>query len=237
MTDQIIALPTADDVWTDEIPRPNPAVLMAEEGLERAYLCSDTDMADWPVTARLVGAWGDEGEPLTTITSDYEAWIVPQHFKNSADGFSTGPQHSHKWQGHSSHKFYEYTPVVDEDPIVEDYPENNRAYEIKAEWFWQDGTWPGWYIRFTLTLPTGTTDPSVRSISIYDGAWAYQYNLGAWSLTDVDGNYYLDIPAGFQYDPKENVNFAATWASAIEGKMTLPAVDDSVTRLFWKSDT
>jgi hypothetical protein len=132
--DTVIALPAAD--VPAELPT-SQAVLMAEydDGVvKQAYLVTDYNALDWPVSTYIVGAWDNEqtndqgylqsgqtfdvdgttvlGTPTHALASDYVAFIRP--LGNDA-GRATGLLDSVRWQGHSEGKFLadanRYTPA------------------------------------------------------------------------------------------------------------------------------
>jgi len=211
---------------------------MAEEGLERAYLCSDTDMADWPGTARLVGAWGDEGEPLTTITSDYEAWIRP--LGNEA-GMATGNLDSMRWQGHPEEKLFEYTPDPDPElpPLVEErYPSTNRPFTLQIErTLITDDGFPhiphGWKV--TMLSDDPLRDITARAIGIYNSSGGYLYTTGAF-IDDGSGTFFTECPVGQRTADEADIFFKLLLGASPEGAWDLLIGSPDSDRLFWLAD-
>jgi len=130
--DTIIALNASEAIWDDLNPQPAQSVKMAayNDGVDKeAYLAANSDIADWPASAYIVGAWDDAtglqagetydpntgdviGSPLFPVQSDYADYIRP--LGNQA-GRATGLLDSLRWAGHPEQKFlfedYRYTPI------------------------------------------------------------------------------------------------------------------------------
>jgi len=119
--DRIYKLPTADAQWDDLNPQPPQSVLIAEQGLDSAYLVGEAGFTDWDalLTASIVGSWDSStglqegqsydvdgttviGTPTHPVTADYATWVRP--LGNDA-GQATGLLDSTRWAGHSEPKF------------------------------------------------------------------------------------------------------------------------------------
>ena len=223
--DYIITIPIADDVWTDEVPRPQPSVLMATNGIDNAYLT--TNNTGWPVSMLQVGAWDEyTGEPLGAIDSAYTDWIRP--LGNDA-GVATGHLDSMRWQGHSEPKYFE---------TDERYPAYNRPFSLQIErTLITDDGFPhiphGWKV--TMVSDDPLRDITARAIGIYNDAGGYLYTTGAF-IDNGSGIFFTECPVGQRKASEERINFKLLLGSAPEGAWSLAIGDETDTREFWAGD-
>lgn len=171
MTDFIIALPTADAIWTEESPRPMPSDLMSEwtDGIDKqAYLVPNFNAPDWPGSTYIVGAWNrqtglqqgqsyDDQEPPNVIgtpdhalSSDYVDFIRPLGNDNR---IATGVLDSLRGAGMPSQKFLQDDsryPATDNPFYIHIVRDDNRAgplwdpavtYAANDQVVWDDKGW------------------------------------------------------------------------------------------------
>jgi hypothetical protein len=232
--DYIITIPIADDVWTDEAPRPEPSVLMASNGTDNAYLTTNPD--GWPVSMVQVGSWDEyTGEPMSPISSAYTGWIRPL---GNEDGMATGFLDSMRWQGHSEPKFFTYDDTDPENIVAERYPSDNRPFSLKIErTLITDDGFPqiphGWKV--TMLSADPLRDITARAIGIYNDAGAYLYTTGAF-IDDGTGTYFTECPVGQRTADEVQINFKLLLGSAPEGEWVLTVGKSDTTAEFWATD-
>jgi hypothetical protein len=232
--DYIITIPIADDVWTEEVPRPQPSALMATNATDNAYLT--TNNTGWPVSMVQVGSWDEyTGEPMSVITSDYADWIRPL---GNDDGVATGFLDSMRWQGHSEPKWFQYDDTDPGDVQAERYPAYQRPFTLQIErTFINDDGFPqiphGWKV--TMLSADPLRDITARAIGIYNDAGDYLYTTGAF-IDDGTGTYFTECPVGQRTADEVQINFKLLLGSAPEGAWTLPVGQGSDAREFWSSD-
>ena len=234
--DYIITIPIADDVWTDEVPRPQPSVLMNTNGIQNAYLTTTTE--GWPVSRDIVGMWDEySGEPLGAIAAAYNDWIRPLGNDN---GMATGFLDSMRWQGHSEPKFIEFEQPDPELPptVAERYPDYRRPFTLQIErTFITDDGFPqiphGWKV--TMLSEDPLRDITARAIGIYNDSGGYLYTTGAF-IDDGTGTYFTECPVGQRTADEVQINFKLLLGSAPEGAWVLPVGDEGDARQFWADD-
>ena len=144
--DRIYKILTADAQWDDLNPRPTQSVLIAESGLDSAYLVGELGFTDWDaLTSTIVGSWDSDtglqegesydnneppnviGTPSHPVTVDYATWVRP--LGNDA-GRATGVLDSTRWAGHREEKFlltdHRYTDS--DDPFVLTITRDENTY-------------------------------------------------------------------------------------------------------------
>jgi len=131
------------DPEPDPVPNPIPEregffqrASYNDGGGDRYLFLTPTDMrAEYPTDARLIGGWGNDGEIIAAVHSDYAELIRP--FGNDA-GVATDKLDYSKFAGHSLRSQQE---VAAADTLRE-YPSDNQPFVVTMERRY-DNT-PGW---------------------------------------------------------------------------------------------
>ncbi len=217
-----------------------------QDGKSKFMTREPINAADYPdATIHLIGQWDDDGVPTGAIDlTRYRKFFLD--FKND-DGRATDDLDYVHWQGHAQRKMQHDSlgTVIGRDI----FPADTQAFQLVMEHYHQTtGPWKGWGWKCIMLSEDPHRDITARAIGIYSDPECthYLYTTGAFIMTDIpagedeEGNpVYIQrpqtvCPPGQLKATREPVYFALLLGSLQEGKMALPAEQDSITRNFWQ---
>jgi hypothetical protein len=192
---------------------------------------SGSPLADWPVTAFVLGQWEPNGQPIS-MHADYQLWRPLGNDNGVATGDLTG-QGRQGW----AYRYQEYNDADPENIVTSLYPITNMPFELKIErQYIDDDGFPqiphGWKV--TMISEDPQRDITARGIGVYDANWNYLYTTGSFV---PDGNTYSTVcPVGQRTADEVDVYFKLLLGSAPEGEWVLPVGQQEDLRQFWAAD-
>ena len=217
-----------------------------QDGISRYMTREPINAADYPDnTVTLVGEWDKDGRAFSVIHLDNYRYFF-RDFRNDPDSFGTDDLDFIHWQGHKQRAMQDQNQEVVGRVI---FPADDQAFQLKMEHDEiTEGTHQGHGWKCTMLSEDPHRDITARAIGIYSDpeCTQYLYTTGAFIMTDIpagedeEGNpVYIQrpqtvCPPGQLKATREPVYFALLLGSLQEGKMALPAEQDSITRNFWQ---
>ena len=195
------------------------------------YICTEDVSGQYP-GSKLIGTWSRDGDLLTVLDADYEAFIRP--FGNDA-GVATDRLDYQHYYGHPQREVQE-TPVPD---TAAQYPSDTQPIVLNMSRRFDDTPGfegEGWVATIEFNSPDRA--PDARAIAIYTDPdhQNFLYTTGAFVFTDQgDGTFKWQAvnPAGRVTQNPEPIYYALLFGSLQEGRMTLDPEQSDRTDFFW----